>query len=115
MLLQTNSYLVPREHRTEHARLVKQFKAVMTRLGCESFNVYEQVRSFSGLEGTGRFVQVIAFRDAAHQKAHRDKEQADPTAQDLIRQFVELLDFEGQLRRGEATVTCYAGLPDLHS
>jgi hypothetical protein len=43
MLLQTNSYIVPKEKRAEHARLVRRFRQTLARLGCDHFEVYEQV------------------------------------------------------------------------
>ena len=43
MLLQTNSYIVPKERRAEHQRLLRRFRQTLARLGCEHFEVYEQV------------------------------------------------------------------------
>jgi len=37
MLLQTNSYIVPRDKQEEHARLMRRFKQVLLKLGCEHF------------------------------------------------------------------------------
>src|SRR5215218_7172452 len=43
MLLQTNSYIVPKDRRSEHTRLLRRFRQTLTRLGAEHFEVYEQV------------------------------------------------------------------------
>ena len=58
MLLQTNSYIVPKDKRAEHARLLRRFRASLAKLGCDSFEVYEQVGSnWTTGEPTGRYVQ----------------------------------------------------------
>jgi len=41
MILQSNSYIVPKEKRAEHARLVRKFRQTLNRLGCEQFDVFE--------------------------------------------------------------------------
>src|SRR5690242_18690460 len=70
MLLQTNSYVVPKEKRTEHSRLLARFRQTLLRLGCDHFEAYEQTGSnWSGSEGTGRFVQIMRFRDRKQQLA----------------------------------------------
>ena len=107
MLLQTNSYIVPKEKRTEHARLVKRFRDLMARLGCKDFQVYEQAGPNWSQERGGRFVQIMRFRDREHQQAVRDAEAADPSAQDLIRDFCELINFAYQHQRGYATTAFY--------
>lgn len=110
MLLQTNSYIVPKEKRTEHARLIKRFRALMHRLGCEDFDVCEQTGPNWVVETGGRFVQLMRFRDEAHQKAVRDAEQSDPSAQDLVREFCELVDYSYQQQQGLATTAFYRSL-----
>lgn len=110
MLLQTNSYIVPKDKRTEHARLVKRFRAVMTRLGCEEFDVYEQAGPNWSTEVGGRFVQIMRFRDREHQKAIRAAEQSDAIAQELVREFVELVNFGYQHQQGLATTAYYVGM-----
>lgn len=107
MLLQTNSYIVPKEKRTEHARLVKRFRALMARLGCTDFQCYEQAGPNWTQEVGGRFVQIMRFRDRDHQKAVRDAEQSDASAQDLVREFCELINFAYQHQRGLATTAFY--------
>ena len=78
MLLQTNSYVVPKHLRVEHARLLGQFRHAMARLGCDSFEVYEQVgANWNPDQSDGRFVQLLRFRDRAHQQAVRDAERLD--------------------------------------
>jgi hypothetical protein len=110
MLLQTNSYIVPKDKRTEHARLVKRFRQVMTRLGCEDFDVYEQAGPNWSTEVGGRFVQIMRFRDRDHQKAIRAAEQSDAMAQDLVREFCELVNFGYQHQQGLATTAYYVGM-----
>ena len=69
MLLQTNSYIVPKDKRTEHARLIIRFKQTLARLGCDHYEAYEQVgANWSPTEATGRFVQIMRFRDRKHQQ-----------------------------------------------
>lgn len=109
MLLQTNSYFVPKDKRTEHARLVKRFGALMNRLGC-AFETYEQAGPNWSNEVGGRFVQIMKFRDETHQKAVRDAEQSDAGAQDLVREFCELIDYARQTQQGMATTAYYKGV-----
>lgn len=110
MLLQTNSYFVPKEKRTEHARLVKRFRALMLKLGCEDFDVCEQTGPNWTSELHGRFVQLMRFRDEAHQRAVREAEQSDASAQDLVREFCELVDYGYQQQQGMATTAYYRSL-----
>jgi hypothetical protein len=114
MLLQTNSYIVPRDKRVEHARLVRRFRQTLNRLGCDQFEVYEQVGSNWGAgEATGRFVQLMRFRDRHHQLAVQQAERNDPTAQALINEFCQLINFPYQQQQGLFAVGFYAGvLPD---
>jgi hypothetical protein len=110
MLLQTNSYLVPREKRVEHARLLARFRQTLARLGCTHFEAYEQVGSnWSPTESTGRFVQIMRFRDRKHQLAVQAAERNDPSAQALIREFCELINFSYQQQQGLFAVGFYAG------
>lgn len=107
MLLQTNSYIVPKDKRTEHARLIKRFKQVMNRLGCDDFEVYEQAGPNWSTEVGGRFVQIMRFRDRDHQKAVKAAESSDQIAQDLVREFCELMNFGYQFQQGLATTAYY--------
>jgi hypothetical protein len=110
MLLQTNSYLVPREKRVEHARLLARFRQTLARLGCTHFEAYEQVGSnWSPTESTGRFVQIMRFRDRKHQLAVQAAERNDPAAQQLIREFCDLINFSYQQQQGLFAVGFYAG------
>src|SRR6476646_4362798 len=60
MLLQTNSYVVPKEKRSEHVRLLRRFKQVLHKLGCDHFEVYEQVgTNWTSDQSSGRFVQIM--------------------------------------------------------
>src|SRR5687768_7473270 len=108
MLLQTNSYVVPREKRAEHARLVRKFRQTLARLGCDQFDVFEQVGpNWGGGETTGRFVQMMRFRDRKHQVAVQTAEKQDPAAQALIQEFVELINFGYQQQQGLFAVGYY--------
>src|SRR5437763_1122272 len=72
MLLQTNSYFVPKEKRAEHARLMRRFRQALAKLGCDMFEVYEQVgANWTGAEN-GRYVQIMRFRDGKHQVADQN-------------------------------------------
>ena len=89
MLLQTNSYVVPRERRMEHARILRRFRQTLLRLGCDHFEVYEQVgANWSAAETSGRFVQIMRFRDRKHQLAVQAAEREDPSAQALLRRIL---------------------------
>ena len=70
MVLQTNSYVVPKERRSEHTRLVRRFRQVLLPLGCDQFEVYEQDgTNWTSDQSSGRFVQIMRFRDRKHQLA----------------------------------------------
>src|ERR671912_112944 len=108
MLLQTNSYMVPKEKRAEHARLVRKFRQTLGRLGCDQFDVFEQVGpNWGGGETTGRFVQMMRFRDRKHQVAVQTAEKQDPAAQALIQEFCDLINFGWQQQQGLFAVGFY--------
>jgi hypothetical protein len=108
MLLQTNSYVVPKERRAEHARLVRKFRQTLARLGCDQFDVFEQVgANWGGGETTGRFVQMMRFRDRKHQLSVQAAERQDPSAQQLIAEFCELINFPYQQQQGLFAVGFY--------
>jgi hypothetical protein len=108
MLLQTNSYIVPKEKRAEHARLVRRFRQTLARLGCDHFEVYEQVGANWGSgETTGRYVQIMRFRDRKHQLAVQAAERNDAGAQALINEFCELINFPYQQQQGLFAVGFY--------
>jgi hypothetical protein len=109
MLLQTNSYIVPKERRAEHARLMKRFRQILHRIGCDDFEVYEQVgNNWSSGSATGRFVQIMRFRDRKHQVAVQNLERTDPTAQELIAEFCELVNYPYQQQNGLFAVGFYS-------
>jgi len=111
MLLQTNSYVVPRDKRAEHARLLRKFRQTMARLGCDTFEVYEQVGTNWTLNQTsGRFVQIIRFRDRQHQLEVQAAEQSDPIAQEQIARFCELVNLPYQQQQGMFAVGYYTAL-----
>ncbi len=108
MLLQTNSYIVPKDKRPEHARLVRRFRQTLARLGCEHFEVYEQVgANWGGGESTGRYVHIMRFRDRKHQLAVQAAERNDAPAQALITEFCELINFPYQQQQGLFAVGFY--------
>jgi hypothetical protein len=108
MLLQTNSYIVPKEKRSEHARLMRRFKQVLGKLGCDMFEIYEQVgANWNGGDTSGRYVQIMRFRDRKHQVAVQNAERSDPAAQALIAEFCELVNFQYQQQQGFFAVGFY--------
>ncbi len=108
MLLQTNSYIVPREKRVEHARLLRRFRQALMRLGCDHFEVFEQVgANWNGADTTGRFVQIMRFRDRKHQLAVQAAERNDPTSQALLQEFCDLINFQYQQQQGLFAVGYY--------
>ena len=111
MLLQTNSYIVPKDRRAEHARLLRRFRQTLARLGCDQFECYEQVgQNWSSEQTSGRFVQIMRFRDRAHQLAVQAGERNDPAAQQLIGEFCELINFPYQQQHGLFAVGFYTGI-----
>jgi hypothetical protein len=108
MLLQTNSYVVPKDKRSEHSRLLRKFRQTLSRIGCDHFEVYEQVgANWSNGETTGRFVQIMRFRDRKHQVAVQSAERTDPAAQQLIQEFCQLINFPYQQQQGLFAVGFY--------
>jgi hypothetical protein len=101
MLLQTNSYIVPRDKRAEHARLLRRFRQTLLRLGCDHFEVFEQVGpNWSSADSSGRFVQIMRFRDRKHATTVRTAELNDPAAQALLKEFCELINLNYQQQQG---------------
>jgi hypothetical protein len=92
----------------EHARLLRRFRQTLLRLGCDHFEVYEQVgTNWNTGETTGRFVQIMRFRDRKHQLAVQAAERSDTTAQTLVREFCELINFPYQQQQGLFAVGFY--------
>ncbi|HEX8342137.1 MAG TPA: hypothetical protein VF624_14630 [Tepidisphaeraceae bacterium] len=101
MLLQTNSYIVPKEKRAEHKHLMQRFRQVLAKIGCDHFEVFEQVgANWAGGETSGRFVQLMKFRDRKHCQSVQQSERSDPAAQALVRDFCELINFPYQEQQG---------------
>jgi hypothetical protein len=101
MLLQTTSYIVPKDKRSEHARLLRRFRYAMARLGCDHFEVYEQVgANWNVNEATGRFVQILRFRDRKHHLAVQTAERSDPQLQQLVAEFCEMVNLPYQQEQG---------------
>src|SRR6266478_236965 len=107
MLLQTNSYIVPKEKRAEHARLMRRFRQALAKLGCDLFEVYEQVGANWACAENGRYVQIMRFRDRKHQMAVQNAERSDPAAQALIAEFCALVNFQYQQQQGFFAVGFY--------
>lgn len=113
MLLQTNSYVVPARQRAEHARLLGRFRKALARVGCDSFEIYEQADAkWDSLPGDARFVQIIRFRDRQHQLAVREAERLDLEAQSLIEEFCQLINFPYQHEHGLFAVGFYNEMKD---
>jgi hypothetical protein len=111
MLLQTNSYVVPKEKRSEHARLLRRFKQVLHRLGCDHFEVYEQVgTNWTSDQSSGRFVQIMRFKDRKQQMAVQAAERDDPVAQAVIAEFCELINFPYQQQQGLFAIGYYTSI-----
>ncbi len=109
MLLQTNSYTVPRDKRAEHARLMKRFKKTLGLLGCDHFEVYEQVgNNWNNSKATGRFVQIMRFRDRAHYESVQESERTDINSQQLIQEFCDLVDIDQQKEEGHYATGFYS-------
>src|SRR5687767_13329168 len=101
MLLQTNSYVVPREKREEHERLIRRIRQALQRLGCDHFEVYEQVGTNWGpIKGGQRFIQIMRFRDRQHHLQIQEAEKSDPGVQELINEFCQLIDLPAQQGQG---------------
>src|SRR5207237_1116112 len=94
------SYLVPQDRRAEHERIVRRIRQTMLRLGCDQFEVYEQVghnwTPLKGGKGHYRFVQMMRFRDRGHHQAVQAAERTDPAVQQLIREFCGLINLTQQ-------------------
>ncbi|HSU66562.1 MAG TPA: hypothetical protein VLJ39_06810 [Tepidisphaeraceae bacterium] len=115
MLLQTNSYIVPKEQYAAHARLLTEFRQTLARLGCDDVEVYEQVgANWDTTQSTGRFVQILRFRDRTHQLAVQEAERRDREAQARITEFCELINFPYQQEHGFFTVGFYTDALSEH-
>lgn len=111
MLLQTNSYVVPKQQRAEHARLLVRFRKALARIGCDLFEVYQQADvNWNSNDSEGRFVQILRFRNREHQQAVRAAERLDLEAQSLIEEFCRLINFPYQQEHGLFAVGFYTEL-----
>lgn len=111
MLLQTNSYVVPKERRAEHARLLTRFRQTLAKVGCDDFEVFEQSgTNWTGNETSGRYVQMIRFRDRKHHMEVQAAERTDPMAQKVIADFCELINFPYQQQQGLFAVGFYTSV-----
>jgi hypothetical protein len=114
MLLQTTSYIVPKDKRAEHARVLRRFRQTLQRLGCDHFEVYEQVgANWNTSETTGRFVQILRFRDRQHHQAIQNAERNDPQVQQLVAEFCHLINLPYQQQQGLFAVGFYTSFMKL--
>jgi len=91
--------------------LIRRFRQTLLRLGCDHFEVYEQVGSnWSNAESAGRYVQILRFLDRKHQLAVQAAERTDPTAQAVIADFCELINFPYQQQQGLFAVGFYTSV-----
>jgi hypothetical protein len=108
MLLQTNSYVVPKDKRLEHAKLMRRFRQTLLRLGCDHFEVYEQTGGkWEPMKNEVRFIQMMRFRDKKHHQQMQDAERVDQGAQQLIREFCDMIGFQDQQATGLFAVGYY--------
>jgi hypothetical protein len=108
MLLQTNSYVVPKDKRQEHDRLIRRIRQALLRIGCDQFEVYEQVgTNWAPIKG-GRFIQIMRFRDRQHHHEIQEAEKNDPAVQQLIGEFMELIDLPSQQAEGQFAMGHYS-------
>ena len=116
MLLQTTSYIVPKDKRAEHARVLRRFRQTLQRLGCDHFEVYEQVgANWNVSETTGRFVQILRFRDRKHHQAIQHAERNDPQVQQVVAEFCNLINLPYQQQQGLFAVGFYTSFMKLPS
>jgi hypothetical protein len=108
MILQTNSYIVPPGKREEHARLMRRFRQEVLRLGCNHFEVHEEVGpNWTAPKGSSRCLQIMRFRDRKHFQQVQAAERQDAAAQELIREFCELVNLPAQQQQGTFKAECY--------
>ena len=113
MLLQTNSYIVPADKRAAHDNLMRRFRQVLARIGCDHFEVYEQTGpNWAGADTGGRYVQLMKFRDRKHSLAVQAAERQDPAAQSLVREFCELINLPYQTEQGLFAHGYYSSVTD---
>ena len=90
---------------------MRRFRQILHDLGCDNFEIYEQVGSnWSNTETSGRFVQIMRFRDRKHQLAVQNAERSDPAAQQLIAEFCELVNYPYQQQQGQFAVGFYSSV-----
>ena len=92
--------------------MLRRFRQTLLRLGCDHFEAYEQVGpNWSHGESTGRYVQIMRFKDRKHQLAVQAAERQDPTARALIfTEFCDLINFTYQQQQGLFAVGFYTSM-----
>jgi hypothetical protein len=109
MLLQTNSYVVSKDKREEHERLIRRIRQALLRIGCDCFEVYEQVgANWAQIKGNTRFIQIMRFQDRQHHHEIQKAEKNDPGFQQLINEFMDLIDLPGQQAEGQFAMGYYS-------
>jgi len=110
MLLQTNSYVVPSNKRQEHERIIRRIRQALLRVGCDQFEVYEQVGgNWAPLKGGGiRFIQIMRFHDRQHHHQIQEAEKNDSAVQQLINEFMALIDLPEQQTQGQFAMGHYS-------
>ena len=84
---------------------------VLNRLGCDDFEIYEQVgANWSSGQATGRYVQIMRFRDRRHQVAVQAAERDDKGAQELIAEFCALINYPYQQQQQQFAVGFYSSV-----
>ncbi|MEM7808642.1 MAG: hypothetical protein AAF561_11060 [Planctomycetota bacterium] len=112
MLLQTNSYLVPRHRLREHDDLMRQFVACFRRLGVAdgAFEVFQSLdheyRQHDN-QPHQRITQILRFRDHDQQQAVHRAEASDPEAAELVEKLRRLVDLDEQAARKQFTSNYY--------
>jgi hypothetical protein len=75
------------------------------------FECYEQTgTNWTTDESKNRFIQIMRFRDRKHQQQVQQAERNDPTAQALIKEFCELINFPYQQQQGYFAVGFYTSV-----
>ncbi len=116
MLLQTNSYLVPRDRLRAHDLLMSRFRQCFERMGLPSsdFDVFRQAgEGFTSDRTTPgvRCVQMMRFRDRDHFNTVRQTEEGDAEAKRLVDELCRLVDLPAQQRTGHFGGAFYTAAP----
>ncbi len=116
MLLQTNSYLVPRDRMAAHDELMRRFAACFARLGVAegAFELFRQTSAEyrpDTAAAAQRVTQILRFDDRKQQEAVHEAEAHDAEAAALVGELRKLVDLDEQAARGHFTSSYYASVP----